>query len=208
MNTSTHRWGSFARATLALSALALCSTVNADQAVRDLPSAKPEKVGMSTERLQRINQLMQRHIEAGAITGAVTVVARRGQVVHFQAHGLMDLENKKPMPKDALFRMASSSKPVTGVAVMMLVEEGKIRLTDPVHKFIPEFKGMKVAMPKNGAPEPVGPFGPNRPKPEVDLVSASREITVRDLLTHTSGLLSGGLGSAVSTVERKPDDTL
>jgi len=188
--------------------LALSSALHAESPVRELPTAKPEKMGMSTERLQRINATMQRHIDAGTITGAVTVVARRGQVVHFQTHGLMDLENKTPMPKDAIFRMASSSKPVTGVAVMMLVEEGKIRLTDPVHKFIPEFKNTKVAVPKHGSPEPTGPFGPNRPKPEVDLVSATRDITVRDLLTHTSGLLSGGLGQAVSTVERKPNDTL
>jgi CubicO group peptidase (beta-lactamase class C family) len=192
-----------ARASL-LGALVLVSSF----AQAELPTTKPEKVGMSTERLQRINEMMQRHIDAGDITGGVTAVARRGQVVHFQAHGLMDLDAKKPMPKDAVFRMASSTKPIAGVAVMMLVEEGKIRLTDPVHKFIPEFKDMKVAVPKHGGPEPVGPFGPHRPKPVVDLVSANRDITIRDLLTHTSGLLSGGLGQAVSTVERKPGDTL
>jgi CubicO group peptidase (beta-lactamase class C family) len=175
---------------------------------RELPTVKPEKVGMSSERLRRIDEMMQRHIEAGDITGGVTVVARRGKVVHFAAHGLMDLEAKKPMPKDAFFRMASSSKPVTGVAIMMLVEEGKIRLNDPVSKFIPEFKNPKVAVPKNGGPEPRGPFGGNRPPPEVDLVPAARELTVRDLLTHTNGLLSGGLGSATSRVERKPNDTL
>src|SRR5262249_20946123 len=99
-------------------------------------------------------------------------------------------------------------KPVTGVAIMMLVEEGKIRLTDPVSKFIPEFKDMKVAVPKFGQPEPTGPFGANRPRPEVDLIAANREITIRDLLTHTSGLESGGLGAAVSDVPRKPNDTL
>jgi CubicO group peptidase (beta-lactamase class C family) len=174
----------------------------------EVPAAKPEKVGMSTERLKRIDEMMQRHIDAGNITGAVTVVARRGKVVHFQAHGMSDVDAKKPMPKDAIFRMASSTKPVAGVAVMMLVEEGKIRLTDPVHKFIPEFKNTKVAVPKHGGPEPTGPFGGNRPKPEVDLVSANRDITVRDLLTHTSGLMSSGLGQAVSSVERKPGDTL
>jgi CubicO group peptidase (beta-lactamase class C family) len=175
---------------------------------QELPSAKPEKVGMSAERLARIGEMMQRHIDAGNITGGVTAVARRGKIVHFQAHGLRDLESKAPMTTDAIFRMASSSKPVTGVAVMMLVEEGKIRLTDPVSKFIPEFKNTKVAVPKYGAAEPQGPFGQGRARPEVDLVAANREITVRDLLTHTSGLLSGGLGQAVTQIERKPNDTL
>src|SRR5688572_23266217 len=91
---------------------------------KDLPTVKAEKVGMSSERLARIDEMMQRHIDAGVITGGVTVVARRGQVVHFEAHGFKDLENKVAMPKDALFRMASSTKPVAGVAIMMLVEEG------------------------------------------------------------------------------------
>jgi len=177
--------------------------------VRELPVVKPEKVGMSSERLRRIDEMMQRHIDAGDITGGVTVVARRGQVVHFKTHGLMNLDTKKPMPKDAFFRMASSSKPVTGVAIMMLVEEGKIRLTDPVSKFIPEFKNTKVAIAKNGGPEPTGPFGGNRPPPDVDLVSATRELTIRDLMTHTNGLMTGGLGSAqVRGMERKKTDTL
>src|SRR5262245_43736194 len=111
---------------LAGCALALSASVSlAAQKPKDLPVVKAEKVGMSTERLARINEMMQRHIDAGTITGGVTVVARHGQVVHFESHGLKDLDSKSPMPKDALFRMASSSKPVTGVAIMMLVEEGK-----------------------------------------------------------------------------------
>jgi CubicO group peptidase (beta-lactamase class C family) len=108
--------------------------------------------------------------------------------------------------------MASSSKPVTAVAVLMLVEEGKIRLTDPVSRFIPEFKNLKVAVPKPGA-APVAALPPGAPatgpKPEADLVPAQREVTVRDLLTHTSGLMSGGLGMRVSSdIQRKPTDTL
>lgn len=193
---------------LSMAVLALfASAAFAASKPRELPTVKPERVGMSSERLARINEMMQRHIDAGTITGGVTVVARRGKVVHFESHGYSDLDKKTPMPKDAIFRMASSTKPVAGVAVMMLVEEGKIRLTDPVSKFIPEFKNMKVAVPKGGAPEPTGPFSRNR-APEVDLVPAHREITIRDLLTHTSGLLSGGLGQAVSNVERKSGDTL
>src|SRR5262245_10680183 len=109
--------------------------VSGAQAKTAIPTAKPEKVGMSTERLKRIHKVMQRHIDTGHITGAVTAVARHGRVVHFEAHGYSDLEKQTPMAKNALFRMASSSKPVTGVAVMMLVEEGKIRLSDPVSQY-------------------------------------------------------------------------
>ena len=103
---------------------------------------------MSAERLQRIHEAIQRHIDAGEISGAVTLVARRGRIVHFEAHGLMDIESKRPMQKDAIFRIASMSKPITGVAVMMMLEEGKLRLNDPVSKFLPEFKNSKVAIPR------------------------------------------------------------
>jgi len=182
--------------------------VSTDLSAWDLPVTKPEKVGMSSERLERINSVIQRHIDEGTITGAVTAVARHGKIVHFEAHGFADVENGVPLRKDAIFSMMSSSKPVTGVAVLMLVEEGKIRLTDPVHRFIPELKDMKVAVPKGNLPLPSTPRSTGDPKPEVDLISAHRDITVQDLLTHTSGLLSGGLGAAVSDVRREPGDTL
>src|SRR6266852_4895600 len=87
-----------------------------------VPTAKPDEVGFSPERLQRIHEMVQRHMDAGDISGAVTLVARRGRIAHFEAHGYMDLESKKPMARDAIFRLASMSKPVTGVAVMMLFE--------------------------------------------------------------------------------------
>src|SRR6266446_7202305 len=89
---------------------------------------RPEEVGLSSERLQRINEVVQRYIDSGQISGAVTVVARKGNVAHFEAQGLMDVESKTPMRRDAIFRMASMSKPVTGVAILMLMEEGKLRL--------------------------------------------------------------------------------
>src|SRR5207245_6142828 len=108
-------------------------------------------VGSSSERLQRSNELVQRYIDSGQISGAVTMVARKGRVAHFEAQGLMDIESRAPMRKDAIFRMASMSKPVTGVAILMLMEEGKLRLTDPVSRFIPEFKDTKVAMVKTSA---------------------------------------------------------
>lgn len=163
-----------------------------------LSVAKPEALGFSGERLTRIAEVVQRHIADGNITGAVTLVARRGQIAHFEAHGLMDREAKTPMRKDAIFRIASMSKPVTGVAIMMLVEEGKVRLNDPVSRFIPEFKDTKVAVPKTGTPSRTNAAtraGQAGGAPEFDLVSASRAVTVRDLLTHTSGLASGGLGT-------------
>ena len=145
-----------------------------------LPSSKPEEVGLSSERLQRINQLVQRYIDDGQITGAVTMVSRRGRIAHFEAIGHMDLESKAPMRKDGIFRIASMSKPITGVAILMLMEEGKVRLNDPVSRFIPEFKGSKVAVGREG---------------EASTVAAEREITIRDLMTHTSGLESGGAGT-------------
>src|SRR5262249_1614164 len=161
-----------------------------------LPRAKPEDVGVSSERLRRIDDVVKRHIDEHQIAGAVTLVARKGKVVHFAAHGQADVEAKRSMHRDTLFRMASSTKPVTGVAVMMLVEEGKIRLADPVSKFIPEFKDLKVAVEKDG---------------KVELVSAERPVTIRDLLTHTSGLGSGGLGTRQAppeSVRPNGEDTL
>src|SRR5712691_8139847 len=114
--------------------------------VAAVPSGRPEDVGLSTERLQRINQVVQRYIDAKEIAGAVTVVSRRGRVAHFEAQGLMDIERNAPMRKDGIFRMASMTKPVIGVAIMIMLEEGRIRLSDPVSTFIPEFKNAKVAI--------------------------------------------------------------
>ena len=199
-SASTH-WG---RIVLALGLLAATSYLSA----QELTAAKPESVGMSAERLKRIHEIMQRHIDAGDIAGAVTAVARRGKVVHFEAHGYADPTTKQPMPNDALFRMASSSKPVTGVAILMLMEEGRLRLNDPVSMYIPEFKNSKVAILKPGEVMPVGPRRPGSPKPRVDLVSANRDITIKALMTHTSGLLSSGLGSMVNDLQWKADDTL
>src|SRR5690349_9875282 len=102
--------------------------VRADEP-KALPRARPEEVGISSERLRRIDDVIQRYIDDRKISGAVTLVARRGRVVHFEAQGVMDVESRTPMRKDTIFRMASSTKPVTGVAIMMLIEEGKIALT-------------------------------------------------------------------------------
>jgi CubicO group peptidase (beta-lactamase class C family) len=189
-----------------LSALALAALTAPLVAAGLVPAGRPDEAGFSNERMARVREAVQRHVDAGAVSGAVTLVARRGKVVHFEAYGQMDLESKKPMPKDGLFRLASMSKPITAVAVMMMVEEGTVRLTDPVSRFIPEFKTMKVAVAKPGARAGVPGGGP-APVPEFDTVSAAREITVRDLLTHGSGLVSGGLGSAAAP-QRGERDTL
>ncbi len=162
----------------------------------EIPVGEAESVGMSTERLLRIDTAMQRHIDAGDIQGAVTAVARRGKVVHFKAHGLMDVEAERPMAEDAVFIMMSSTKPVLGVAAMMMIEEGLIRPTDPVEKYIPEFADMQVAVLAEPAEEDISPFQIDRENPPAHrLVPAETPITIQHLLTHTSGLASGGLGS-------------
>ncbi len=169
-------------------------------------------VGLSAERLLRIDQVVQREIAAKHITGAVTLVARRGHIAHFKAHGLMDIESGKAMKEDTIFRIASMTKPVTGVALLMLVEEGKVRLSDPVSRFIPEFRDTKVAIPIS---KPAPKASPSRSdsekaKPEIYTVPADREVTVRDLMTHTSGLVSGGAGAAEANLvaPRKSTDNL
>ena len=154
---------------------------------------KAEDVGMSSERLKRIHPMIQGHIDAGDFSGAVTLVARKGRVVHFDAHGLADVEAKKPMTTGTLFRLASMTKPVTAVSILMLLEEGKLVLSDPVSKFVPEYHNPKVAV-WNLPNDPAG-AGPH-------LVPAAREITIKDLLTHTSGLANGFEGPAGDYVRR------
>jgi CubicO group peptidase (beta-lactamase class C family) len=163
------------------------------------PTARPEEVGLSAERLKRVTELVQRHLDAKSFSGAVTLVARNGRIGHFEAHGLMDLESKKPMQKDSIFRIMSMTKPVVGVSILMLIEEGKVRLTDPVSKWIPELKDLQVAVPqpaaaggRGGAPAAAGGAPP---APRFYTVPAEREITIRDLLTHTSGLGSGTISN-------------
>ncbi|MEX0902582.1 MAG: serine hydrolase domain-containing protein [Pseudohongiellaceae bacterium] len=157
-----------------------------------LPETRPADVGLSGERLERIDDLIERYMADQQITGAITMVARHGQIAHMETQGWMDREQQKPMRRDAIFRMASMSKPVAGVAILMLMEEGKLRLSDPVSRFIPEFTNTQVAiaMDENATPAP-GEL------PDHYTVPAKREITVRDLLTHTSGLESGGVGARI-----------
>ena len=152
-----------------------------------LMAGAPEDVGLSSERLLQVRNMIQRRIDAGEFAGAVSLVARRGRIAYFEAQGMADLASARPMSKDTLFNIASMSKPVTSVAVLMLVEQGKIRLNDPVSRYLPAFRGMKVAIERPSA-------GPGI---KFDTVPAAREITVHDLLTHTSGLASGPMGKSV-----------
>ena len=141
---------------------------------QDLPTAKPESVGLSSERLERITTAVQNDINDKRIAGAVTLVVRHGKVAWFKAQGMRDREAGKTMPTDAMFRICSMSKPITTVAAMMLYEEGKFLLEDPVSKYLPEFKDMKVLVkPAKGEPY---------------TIPATKEITVRDLMRHTSGM--------------------
>ena len=152
---------------------------------QDKPAAKPAAKaaasdvvqGFSRARLARIAPSMKEQVEQNRFPGAVTLVARNGKVVHYEAHGFLDAAKTKPMPKDALFRLASMTKPIVTVAAMMLVEEGKLKLNDPVAQWLPELKDVKVET-------ATGDVAPARP------------IWVQDLMRHTSGLVySGGTKS-------------
>jgi CubicO group peptidase (beta-lactamase class C family) len=142
------------------------------------PIVKPEEVGMSSQRLERLDKVMDDYVRQGKLPGAVALIARRGKIAHYKAYGMMDIEAKKPIQKDTMFRIASMSKAVTSVAVMILYEEGHFLLTDPISKYIPEFKNSQVIE--------IDPETKAR-----TLVPARREITIRNLLNHTSGITYG-----------------
>jgi CubicO group peptidase (beta-lactamase class C family) len=143
------------------------------------PRAKPEEVGVSSERLARIHTAMQRYVDRGEVAGVVTLVARRGRVIHLDSVGYRDTKAKAAMTDDTIFRIASMTKPITSVALMMLFEEGHFLLSDPVSKWLPEFADPKVALP--------APPGERVDTPYITL-PAKRPITVKHLLTHTAGL--------------------
>lgn len=151
-----------------------------------LPAATPESVGLSSERLDRLHKGMQAFVDRREAGGTVTLIARDGKIADLHASGFQDVENRTPMRTDTIFRIASMSKPITSVAVMMLEEEGRLLLTDPVSKFIPAFKGQRVVA-EGGTTVP-----------------ARRDITIRDLLTHRSGLSYGFLnGGPVGEAYRR-----
>jgi len=147
----------------------------------DLPRAKPESVGLSSERLENIRKVLGAQVDAGVIPGYVALVARRGKVVYHEAYGVQNPNTKKAMSRDAIFRIYSMTKPITSVAAMILVEEGKIRLSDPVSMYLPELAKLQVATNAGTVKEPA----------EVQTRPATNPIRVMDLLLHTSGFTYG-----------------
>ncbi|MGC2438105.1 MAG: serine hydrolase domain-containing protein [Pseudolabrys sp.] len=144
----------------------------------DMPRAnKPEDVGLSSPRLQRIRDTLQADVDKGAVPGAVMLIARRGQIASLEALGYRDREDGAVMRPDTIFRIASMTKPVTSVAAMMLAEEGKLLIADPVSRYIPAFANLKVATNSDDATAKTLAVEPPQ-----------REMTVQDLLRHTSGL--------------------
>lgn len=163
------------QATLLAAAILWTGITLAASGAAAFPRATPESVGMSAQRLDRLTEGLQAYVDQGRVAGSVALVARRGKVVYLRAFGQRDRESASPMRTDSIFRIASQSKGITAVAAMMLVEEGKLSLTDPLHKFFPEFANSKVAVPRASGQG-------------YDLIAARRPINIRDLLLHTSGL--------------------
>lgn len=171
---------------LVLCIAGLCFSIASNAA--DIRLSKPESVGFSSSRLQSIESSMQRLIDQQKISGAVSLLARKGKVVHFKAHGLDDITSKKTMKTDSIFRLYSQTKPITGVAVMMLFEEGRLLLSDPVAKYLPEFKDMRVYLGE---------------KDGVIQTEAARPMTIHHLLTHTSGLSYDFIASPVANMYKQ-----
>jgi len=171
----------FALAALAL-ALSGCATPLAPKdAAASLSTGTPEAVGMSSARLQRVTDGFKAEVAAGRLPGFVIAVARRGQIVYHEAAGAQDVTTQVPMQRDSIFRIYSMTKPLASLAAMMLVEDGKLQLTDPVSRHLPEFAIMKVAVQRTDASGTT----------VTDLVPATRAITVHDLFRHTAGLAYG-----------------
>jgi CubicO group peptidase (beta-lactamase class C family) len=149
---------------------------------KELPLSKPEEVGLSTERLARMDKSIHEYVDAGRTPGVVTLIARHGKVVHIDAYGKADLASGRPTRTDDIFRMYSMTKPITSVALLMLFEEGKFQLTDPLSRYFPAFADAKVYVGSN-------------PQGGTLLDSAKRQITVQDIFRHTAGF-SYGFGSS------------
>ena len=169
-----------------LTSLLLLTAVTLAHA-QTLSSVKPEQVGLSSEQLGRLVTTLRSDSEKGQIPGAVLLVARQGKLALFESVGILDPGTKAPMTKDAIFRIYSMSKPITSVAIMMLVEEGKLALGDPVAKYLPQFAEVKVGVEKPGADG----------TPSLELLAPRRAMTVQDLLRHTSGLTYGVFGASL-----------
>ena len=150
-----------------------CTSISA----QELSKTKPEEVGLSSERLQRLSEIQQGYVDDGKLSGSVTLIARKGNVAYLEAFGHRDRESKSPMKTDTIFRIASQSKALVSVGVMILQEEGKLLISDPVGKYIPEFQETTVAAAVEGG--------------GYEVVKAEHPITIRALLTHTAGISYG-----------------
>ena len=163
--------------------VSLASPQNAHaQQAQAAPAAGDVVQGMSRERLGRIAGVMKQEIEKGHFPGAVTLIARRGEIVHFEAHGFLDAAKTKPIAKDSIFRMASMTKAITTVAAMMLVEQGVFKINDPIEQLLPELKDLKVEVSKTAADGTV----------TTEDVAVNRSVTIQDLMRHTSGFYYAG----------------
>jgi CubicO group peptidase (beta-lactamase class C family) len=149
---------------------------------RELTKVPPEKVGISSERLTYLTETFQAYVDNGELSGAVVLVARKGQVAYCHAFGKGDMENDTPMEEHSIFRIASQTKAIVSVGIMILQEEGRLLITDPVGKYIPPFKETTVAVPNEDG--------------GYEIVKASRPVTIRDLLTHTAGI---GYGNGIAS---------
>ncbi|OGD23013.1 MAG: hypothetical protein A2W03_04540 [Candidatus Aminicenantes bacterium RBG_16_63_16] len=168
----------FRRPALAAVGLWLLAVALAQAA--SLPAAKPAPVGLSFERLERLTRVMQEAVDNGKTAGLVALVSRNGQIAYLKSFGKLDLASGAPMPTNGIFRIASQTKAVTTTAVMILMEEGRILLDDPVSRYIPEFAGARVAV-----------TAPDKGAAGYSTVPVKRPITIRDLLTHTAGISYG-----------------
>lgn len=139
------------------------------------PATDPQKAGMDAKRLAQVSARMKEFIDHGELAGTVTLLQRHGALAHFEATGWADIEAKKPMQRDTIFQIMSMTKPITGVAIMIMAEEGKLRLTDPVEMHLPEFRGQMMISARDGV--------------KLVLQKPPRPITIRDLMTHTSGMI-------------------
>src|SRR5579864_7268166 len=177
---------------LAIASLAAFCVQPALAAVHDLPTAGAESEGMSAERLARLSSGMKELVDNGRLAGVVTMVSRHGKVVEFDAVGKRDIAANAPMQKDSIFRIYSMSKPITGVAMMILFEEGKWQLNDPVAKYIPEFAKLKVY-----ATDASG---------NMTLKDQNHPVTMRELMSHSGGFTYGYFSNTpVDKLQREAD---
>ena len=175
--------------TTALLILVLALFLSLPSTAQSLQRAKPAEVGFSAERLDRITQVLRDDSAKGVVPGAVLLIARHGKIAYFETAGVLDPGTKAPMTREAIFRIYSMSKPITTVSAMMLFEEGKFTLGEPVAKYLPQFARMQVGVEKTDSAGG---------KPALELVAARRPITIQDLMRHTSGLTYGFFGNTLN----------